>query len=326
MRPFAALVGGLAYVFSPYVVAGAAPNPVFLAALAVLPTLPAIVLAAAKGRIRLRLAAVLFALTAPMLGYVFMNPPLLGMVLLAGLCTPLIAAGLWGGAAGRRGLVALVAGMALLTACSAFWLVPAVLLVLSGVSNELAALSSWTWMESRATLWKCSLAQQFLGLGISGNIPFAGIYDTYPLALLKFGPAALAFAALAFRHGVESSQRVREHLRIAVVAAAVALVLIFISTGTKPPGNVIFDRLYRLPLGWLLREPGRFLMLADLCYAALIAVTVERVANNILDRLKQNGRLVDKDPSESGRCASSSSLSVGTHTRNPTFDGGGCPR
>src|SRR5207249_3151581 len=51
--------------------------------------------------------------------------------------------------------------------------------------------------------------------------------------------------------------------------------LILLSTGTNPPGNLLFDRLYNLPFGWLLREPGRFLIVVDLMYAVLIALTVE---------------------------------------------------
>src|SRR5439155_18383385 len=44
---------------------------------------------------------------------------------------------------------------------------------------------------------------------------------------------------------------------------------------TNPPGNVVFEPLYNLPLGWLLREPGRFLMVAGLAYAILTGVVVE---------------------------------------------------
>src|SRR5207245_5373006 len=64
-------------------------------------------------------------------------------------------------------------------------------------------------------------------------------------------------------------------VRLASAAAIGALVILFFSTGTNPPGNFLFDILYRLPLGWLLREPGRFLMVASLAYAVLGAVVVE---------------------------------------------------
>jgi len=48
-----------------------------------------------------------------------------------------------------------------------------------------------------------------------------------------------------------------------------------LSTGTNPPGNIIFDPLYGLPYGWLLREPGRFLMVAALGYSLLIAAVID---------------------------------------------------
>jgi hypothetical protein len=62
---------------------------------------------------------------------------------------------------------------------------------------------------------------------------------------------------------------------LALAAATAALAIIFLSTGTNPPGNTLFDRLYGLPFGWLLREPGRFLVVAALAYAVLVAVEVE---------------------------------------------------
>jgi hypothetical protein len=64
-------------------------------------------------------------------------------------------------------------------------------------------------------------------------------------------------------------------LRLAVAAATVASAIIFLSTGTNPPGSLAFNVLYGLPFGWLLREPGRFLIVVSLMYAVLIAVVIE---------------------------------------------------
>ena len=49
--------------------------------------------------------------------------------------------------------------------------------------------------------------------------------------------------------------------RLGIAASAMALFLVLLSTGTRLPGALVFDPLYQLPLGWQLREPGRFLIL-----------------------------------------------------------------
>src|SRR5215831_6556727 len=71
-------------------------------------------------------------------------------------------------------------------------------------------------------------------------------------------------------------------MRIAVALASISLLIIFLSTGTNPPGDRLFLPLYRLPLGWLLREPGRFLMLVSLAFAAMVGVTTEAVSHSRL--------------------------------------------
>src|SRR4029077_20206822 len=64
-------------------------------------------------------------------------------------------------------------------------------------------------------------------------------------------------------------------LPLASVFAAVALVFVLLATGTNPPAAPVFNAIFALPLGWLLREPTRFLMVAALAYAVLIGVGVQ---------------------------------------------------
>jgi arabinofuranan 3-O-arabinosyltransferase len=103
---------------------------------------------------------------------------------------------------------------------------------------------------------------------------------------------AIAFSTLALDDliGSDANQRYRRDraLRLALVSSTAALVIIFLSTGTMPPGNVIFDRLYQLPFGWLLREPGRFLMVVGLAYAVLAAAATQTLLNDrsLLDAWK----------------------------------------
>lgn len=277
MRPTASVVGALAYVFSPHVVSDVMPNPVYLAALALLPAVPAAILAAAVGRVRVRTAVVLVALSAPIWGYIYENPPLLAMVFVAVICTPLVAGCLFGRAAARRGALVLVLGLPLTIAVSAYWVIPSVLELASVSKDQLATLSSWSWTEGRATVINALWLNTTWGWKFPEYYPFATTYDELPLSVIKFGPAVLAFAALAVgrQSSIKRFMFGSRHFRLAVVASSVTLLLILLSTGTNPPGNIIFDHLYLLPYGWLLREPGRFLLIADMMYATLIAITID---------------------------------------------------
>jgi hypothetical protein len=274
LRPPGAAIGSLAYVFSPFVVANVVPNPIYMAALAVMPALPAVVLGAARGAFRLKTAALLMAAFAPLLGYIYENPPLLGVVVLFTLGTPLLAAWLLGRRAGLRGALTLVTGLLLILVVSAYWIVPSIL-VLPNFAGSLASISSWSWTEGRATIRNALWLNNFWGWQFPEYVPYSSVYDSFPFALLKFLPAALAFGAIAHRQHSFRERLGPPHLRLAVLMASIALVLILLSTGTNPPGDLIFNFLYALPYGWLLREPGRFLIAADLMYAVLIALTVE---------------------------------------------------
>ncbi|MHB1613708.1 MAG: hypothetical protein ACYCYA_05190, partial [Actinomycetes bacterium] len=51
--------------------------------------------------------------------------------------------------------------------------------------------------------------------------------------------------------------------------------VVLLSTGTRMPGAILFDPFYHVPYGWLLREPGRFLMLAGFAYSILVATVAD---------------------------------------------------
>ena len=279
--PLAAFCGAVVYMFNPYAVSWVGASPVYLAALVLLPGLPALVLTAARERCRPWVAGLLIALAAPLLGYISQVPPLLGMVMLTLFVTPLFAALMGGRAAAARGWHALLIGVPLLLVFSLYWVVPSIVQLDSVATGSLAGLDTWSFAEVRSTLGNAFWLNTMWAWAYSYYVSYAPAYSELPLSLLKMLLPVVAFGALALSTATTSRRSnltSGAHLRIAVVAATVALVLIFLSTGTRPPAGAVFSRIYQLPLGWLLREPGRFLMLAGLAYTLLVAIVVDTAA------------------------------------------------
>jgi arabinofuranan 3-O-arabinosyltransferase len=277
LGPIAAVVGSVVFVFNPYVVSEVNTYAVYMAAVGLLAALPAVLVAAGTGRLSTWWAAALIAVASPMLGYTFFNPPLVGLILGATLATPLLVGWIDGKHAGVRSFRALLLAVPLLLATSAYWIVPTILHLSGFAGSQLVSLSSWTWTEGRATLRNAFWLNAIWGWSFPEYYPYAPAYDGLLLKVAAFGLPAIAFSAVALQARTRRDQsfgRDRE-LRLVVAAATVALTLIFISTGTNAPGNTVFDPLYKLPFGWLLREPGRFLMLVALAYALLSAVVVQ---------------------------------------------------
>jgi arabinofuranan 3-O-arabinosyltransferase len=273
LGPIAAVGGSLVYVLNPYVVSEVNTYAVYMAAMGLLAALPAALIAVGTRRIPFMWGAALIALASPMLGYVFFNPPLVGMILAGMLAAPLVAAWLEGKQAGYRSFYALLVGGTLLLASSAYWIIPAILHLSDFGGSQIVSLSSWTWTEGRATLRNAFWLNAIWGWNLREYYPYAPAYDSPILRVAAFALPATAFSALALP--TASWSRCTKEARIAVAAATLALPVILISTGTNAPGNIIFDRLYMLPFGWLIREPGRFLMVGALSYAVLIGGLVE---------------------------------------------------
>jgi arabinofuranan 3-O-arabinosyltransferase len=161
-------------------------------------------------------------------------------------------------------------------------MVPAVIHLSGFAGSQLVGLSTWAWTEGRATLRNAFWLNNFWGWSYPEYFPYAAAYNGLLLRVAEFAMPAIAFASLAIGVSVSSGVRAFLHdngLRLAVAASSVALVVIFISTGTNPPGNVVFSHLLNLPYGWLLREPGRFLLLVALAYAVLSGALVRALIN-----------------------------------------------
>ena len=258
--PAGSTIGALAYVFNAHVV-DIGTNPVFLAAMVLLAGLPAVVLTTASGRWPLRRGILLLGASAPLLGYVSENPPLVLMIgaLLASM--PLLVAWLDGRAAARRALRTLALGGLLFVLASCYWLVPTVLQLKIDATSTLASPSSWTWTEGRATLANGFWLNNDWGWKYAEYFPYAGAYEKFPLVTLKFLLPITAFGFLALARFPRAIGATARRARLGIAASATALFLVLLSTGTLLPGALVFDPLYQLPFGWLLREPGRFLIL-----------------------------------------------------------------
>lgn len=278
LGPIPAAVGALVYVFNPYVMAGVGANAVYLAAMVLVAAWPAVVLSVVLGRWRIRWGLVAFVASAPLAGFAYENPPVLGLagagVVVAGL------ASIWLGdrTVVRRSLTAVAGGLMALVVASAYWLVPAIVALKdTGVGLGLSTTSSWAWTEGRMSVANGLWLNTSWAWKYALYYPYAHLYDELPLSLLKFLLPAAAFASLAVAGRLGSTGQ-RHRARLAAGAALVSLLLVVAGTGTNMPGAIIFDPVYHLPLGWVLQDPGRFLMAAGLGYAAMVAVALEATA------------------------------------------------
>ena len=279
MGPVVSLTGTLAYLFNPYVFTWVSPYDVYIATLFLLPAIPALLVAAGTGRLSVWWSAALIAAASPLIGFAFSEPPLVGMILAAALSAPLLVAWIDGKDAAIRTLRALLLAIPLLLATSAYWMVPAILHLSEAHLSSSAVLLGFNWTagELRTTIHNAFWLNTRWFWIAPEYFPYAKAYDALPLSALRFVLPALAFSALGLagtRRGERGLDRERS-LRLAVVVATVALLLILLSTGTKPPGNIVFNRIYNLPYGWLLQEPERFLMVVGLAYGILIAIVID---------------------------------------------------
>ncbi len=278
--PAGSTVGALAYAFNAHVVI-VGTNAVYLAAMVLLTGLPAVVLTTASGRWALRRGILLLGASAPLLGYVSLNPPLLLMIGALVASMPFLIAWLDGRTAARRALRTLALGLPLLALASCYWLVPTLMQLKIEATSTLASPSSWIWTEGRATLANGFWLNNSWGWKFAEYYPYAGAYDKFPLLILKFLLPVTAFGFLALARFPRAIGVTARQGRLGIAASATALFLVLLSTGTRFPGALVFDPLYKLPLGWLLREPGRFLMLAGLACSVLLALTAEAACERL---------------------------------------------
>ena len=304
--PLAGAVGAIFYLLNPFTLSNVGDNDVWLVAMALLPALAAIVIGYARGSLRLGMAVVDLVLATPFVGYAYSNPPLVGMLVIMFVLSVFLARLRYGRHAGIRGIKLATIGGLVMVAASAYWLVPAKVVLANVASSSLSSPSSWLFTEVRATLSNGFWLNNSWGWNFVAYYPYAGHYARFPLFLVRPLVPIVAFGILALGHA--GSARVRTLIGS---TALLALGVVLLSTGTNFPGSLLFDPLYNLPYGWLLREPGRFLMASALFYAMLVAFLIDGVRAHYHRKRELGGQLRERRwPAFVGRVPGITSISV----------------
>ena len=272
VSPLAGAIGAIFYLLNPFTLSNVGINDVWLVAMVLLPALVAVVIAYAKGSFTLWQATVALVIAAPFLGFAYANPPLVGMLAVAFVLSPLLARLHLGRPGGRRALRVVVVGGFVLIAASAYWIIPAKIAVADVATGTLSSISSWGFTELRSTIANGLWLNDTWGWHYAAYYPYAAQFARFPLVLVRVLVPVAAFSVLTVARPHKQGLA-----RVSGALALVALALVFLSTGTRFPGSVVFDALYHLPYGWLLQIPGRFLMVSALCYSFLLACLVEHL-------------------------------------------------
>jgi hypothetical protein len=188
--------------------------------------------------------------------------------------TPLLVLLRFGRASAVRSIWSVLIGGALLIGASAYWLVPSLSTVATAATGGISTLSAWGFTESRSTLAN-ALWLNTTWAWSPVYFPPAPDFANFPLNLVMPLVPMVAFIGLVIKQSVTDLDRRLPQLR--GLLSVMVLLVIFLSTGTRLPGSVLFDPLYNLPFGWLLREPGRFLLIAALGYALLGGLLVQQL-------------------------------------------------
>jgi arabinofuranan 3-O-arabinosyltransferase len=269
--PLAAGTAGLLAVFSADRLLAPA-DPVPLVATVVAGVLGGLVL-----RVGLRTgraSPALFALASTGLGFVFVNPPHVVLVL-AWLAFAVALAWAVGGvvALKRLGRFAFVAVPAA-AVVNLWWIVPALIVFAGpGFGSRFAAagVDAWSWTHQRASVPNALALNTSWAWSHPEYFPYASGLDRAPWGLLRFVPAVLGLAGLVLVW--------RRSRRVALAFVGLAVPVLFLSKGINPPFAGLSRWLYvHLPGLWLFRDPAKVVLLLGLALALLAGVTIARLA------------------------------------------------
>ncbi len=285
MSSLAGVVVGVVFFLNPMTLSQVDSNDVYLVAMILVAALPAALIAYARGTLRLWQLNVAFALAAPFVGFSFANPPLVGMLGLALLATPALVWARFDRTSAVKCFKGLLIAGAVMGSVSAYWLIPSYLQISqSAATGTLSSLSRWAFTESRSTLANGFWLNTTWGWSFAEYYPFAHLFGQPPLILVRAFLPLLAFVGLALGFSRDRLRRDSGFMRLAGLLSVLVLGLILLSNGTRAPGFLLFDPLYHLPYGWLLQEPGRFLLIGALGYALLIGLLIDRIRSRAVLR------------------------------------------
>jgi len=288
----AGVVGAVFYLLNPFTLSNVGINDVWLAAMVLLPALGAVVIAYAKGSFTLWQSLLVLVIAAPFLGFAYANPPLVGVLAVAFVLSPLLVRLRFGRAEVARAWKVVVVGGLVIIAASAYWLIPAKIAVADVATGTLSSLSSWAFTESRSTIANGLWLNTSWAWRYTSYDPYAPQFVRFPLVLVRVLVPLAPFSILAVKKIHD-----RAMLETSGAFVLVALAVVILSTGTRFPGSLIFDPLYHLPYGWLLQVPGRFLMVSALCYGVLVAFLVEHLGTDYRARRTAKGEhIVEQAP------------------------------
>ena len=274
LSPLAAVVTAMVYFFNPITMSFVGFNPVFQVAMFLVPALAAASISCGTGKMQLQYTLLIFFLAAPFVGYAYLNPPIVLLIALTTGLTPLIVWTRFGRRAAIRTARAVLVGGLVLVGVGAYWIIPSLTSLGTAATQRLSMLSAWAFTEVRSTLANGFWLNVDWGWNYTIYSPYAVDFGRFPLDLIPALVPLTAFVILSVR-----SLRARLGggiQRLVGLLAILCLGDILLSNGTNAPGNLLFDPLYALPYGWLLREPGRFLIAVGLGYALLSGLLTEQ--------------------------------------------------
>jgi arabinofuranan 3-O-arabinosyltransferase len=265
--PLAAAVAGFLATFNAYRLSTAF-DPVPLAATIAAALLGGLVIRA--GRRDGQGQPLLFAVASLTLGFVFVNPPHLVLVLVWIAISAVLAVVAFGRlAAPRIGRFLLVAAP-LSVLFNLWWIVPAALTITGSVFAEqygAPGVAEWSWTHARnsvpnilalTSLWDWLLPEYY---------PYAARLGRLPFDVLQYTLAAAAAAGLLL-----ASRRRR---LVAFCLGAIGLVSVFVLKGVHPPLASTSLWLYdHVPGYWLFRDPSKARLILVLVFSLLAGVAV----------------------------------------------------
>lgn len=217
-----------------------------------------------------------FGLVSTFVGYTFINPPHVALIL-AWLALSVVVAGIIGGrVAARRGLTFLAKAAPLAVLVNLWWIVPAVLTFTNpdfSVRYAAPGVETWSFAHARSSIANVAALNPYWAWAFPEYYPYAQELDQPPLGLFRYWLAVVASVgalALILRGGVAR--------RVGILLASTALVSIFVVKGVHPPLAGISVWLYdHFPGYWLFREPFKVLMITTLAFSLLGGYAVDRL-------------------------------------------------